>query len=118
MSIDYYAVPERDPRYLEALAGEGDHPLKKIDKQAVITSIRSAIPAFEPSAGDGAESAGIVELNWEEDGYIQVQVAGDAVTFSHGAQGDELLMDTLMDLIDVLQDQGLHIWDAQNSDWM
>ncbi len=132
MSTDYYAVGERNEEaLLAALDGDENVTLAPIATSALAERITRELAGFEPFAKDFAAIAktmeiteadarkqfGSIELNWSEDGYIQLEFAPGWVVVSHGAGGDRQL-EVLEGLMAIFADEGLHVWDPQNEDWL
>ena len=110
VSVDYMARPARDLDLLENEAAG-----TPFDHAALVAKIRAAIPSFEASGG--GEAMGLDWIDEDEGAYIQAHLTRHAVGVSHGRGGDSL-MATLTTLFDVLRDNGLHIFDPQQGDWL
>lgn len=133
MSIDYYAVAERNEEAMMAvLEGDDDGALPPIAASALAERITSRFPAFERFVKDFAAIAktmgiteedartnfGGAELNWTEDGYIQVEISNAFVHVSHGFDGGDLQLEVLEGLIALFKEAGLSVWDPQNETWL
>lgn len=135
MSIDYYAVPSLDEEVVRAfIDGRTDALSLQIPRERIATKIRfvsSRFVRFEPDFAKRAASLGIteaearkrltnIELNWrdEEDaGYVQVVVESYGVAIHTGAHGGDQHTAVMLGVFAALQDTGLHVWDAQASEW-
>lgn len=111
MSVDYAAVPKRDEEYLEILWGGASGEVLAIDLERVVARLEAEIPGLEGSGN---------ELNWEGgDGYIQGVVFEKEVGIAHGWGPDnELLLETLEHIFQVLEAEGLFVWDHQSGQFL
>jgi|GEM_PF-2316215 len=57
------------------------------------------------------------EFNWSGDGFVQVMLTATDVTVEHGSGGDAL-DDALSEVMNILQEAGLYVWDPQTSQWL
>ncbi len=112
MSIDYYAVPVRDPEQIESLV-EGTAAIAvPIDAAAVHAALLEL-----PLAGNDEQ------MFWRcGDLYISVDITPTSVQVVHttgeeGSQADALL-GTLLEILQALRRLGLHVWDPQQGEWL
>ena len=131
MSIDFFAVCERDQRYIDALERGSDVSLRSINVSLVVSFILSEVPGFvhfrrnfvEIARFEGVSEAEArqrypsEELNWNLDGNIQVNVDPRGVSVFQGYGGGDRQLEAMSGLFDALEEQGLYIFDAQEGDW-
>ncbi|MBX3269830.1 MAG: hypothetical protein KF729_06195 [Sandaracinaceae bacterium] len=109
MSISYYAISVRDHAQLGPLLEGGPTTAPPIDVAATYAAlVRGAMVEGPPNA----------TLQWEGEGsYVFVDLSPRAIEVTHGTGGGEEQMDVVMDVLSVLQGQGLYVWDPQSGSW-
>jgi hypothetical protein len=106
VSIVYYAVARRDPKWVEdALDGKVSGPA--IDGNAIRAALR----------GLGFRDDASTTLEWDRDSYVNVDVDEHYVEITHGTSGGDRQIAKLEELLGALSRHGLHVWDPQQDDW-
>jgi hypothetical protein len=132
MSTDYTAIPKRSEAYLDILGSDVEDEVITIDRMALANRLEAEFPDLERFKKDYAaiaESKGIseeeararddrIELNWDDDGYIQISVHDTAVGISHGFKGGRDMINMVERIFAFLREEGLHIWDPQGGDFL
>ncbi len=107
MSINYYAIPVRDAKRVGAIV-EGADTASTIDERKV----RGAL-AKRFKGGDRGT------LKWEAGGdYVFVDVLATHVIVTHNTGRGSYQIEVIMDAIETLKRQGLHVWDPQQGSWV
>jgi hypothetical protein len=132
MSVDYYCVPTDDVDSARAIMNGGSpQSAAPLDKEELALRLLRRLPSFERFILDYEEIARVqnmsveiaraqfnyIELNWQEDGYIQVTIQDSHVSVSHGPGGRRQLA-ALETIFDEMKTAGLNIYDSQNDEMM
>ncbi|MCU0672475.1 MAG: tetratricopeptide repeat protein [Myxococcota bacterium] len=109
MSVDYFATSLRDPKQLARLReGERvdeDRPLPP--NLAEILRQRTGLRGDAP------------RLAWDHGrAWFRVFLGETFVEVSHGTGDPDASLDPFLEIVDVLQRAGLHVWDPQQGKWL
>ena len=106
MSINYYAIPVRDPKRVGPIV-EGADTATTIDE----AKVRAALSKRFKGGDRGT-------LTWEAGGdYVFVDVLPTHVLVTHNSGRGSYQIDVIMAAIETLQGLGLHVWDPQQGSW-
>lgn len=106
MSINYYGVPVRDAKRIGPI-------LERTDTATLVDEgkIRAALSRRFKGPERGT-------LKWEVGGdYVFVDVLPTHVIVTHNTGRGSYQIEVIMDAIEILKKQGLHVWDPQQGKW-
>lgn len=109
MSINYYGIPVRDAARVGSIV-EGSDTSNPIEA----SQVRHALLRLRSLKGDPDRGT----LKWEAGGdYVFVDVLPAHVLVTHNSGRGSLQIEVVMDVLDVLKRNGLHVYDPQRGDW-
>ena len=106
MSISYYGLPVRDAKLIGDIV-EGRDKKHAIDEKKVRA-------ALAKSSVKGAKGT----MKWESGGdYVFVDVLTNHVLVTHNPGRGSYQIQVVMDVLDALRREGLHVYDPQQGSW-
>ncbi len=111
MSIVYFAVATADPALVDALVDGTAQPDAALDVEAMYAVFKLRTRLY------GRRHA---TLKWRGNagGHVYVDLRPTHVRVTQSSGGDDAVIDVLIDVMDVLVEAGLNIWDPQQSRWV